>query len=221
MTRPGLSLQLAAILAAGILLVALPSGCSKDEGPSAPVVPGPTDTIPYGGGTVSFNASGAGGAYSASGPYSPSAAFADDSASHGSGGFLHDTVSAGRPYQARLNTYIHTLRGGLLAERVLVVTLDAGGALTTGDYAVVPDDSPAAAPTARLTYLFFSDSLAEYAAYEGSSGVFTVASLDTATREIQGTFSATLRSAPPDTSLHVVVTGGSFNLKLVRRYYDY
>ena len=203
----------------GLALLVLAAGCSKDETPAGPG-PGP-GTPPYGTGDLAFEAPSAGGAFTVTGAYLPSAEFADDSAGQGAGGFLHDTVAAGRPYQARLNAYVHALRSGLMSERVLVIRLDAGGALSTGDYAVVPDLAPPAGKTARVTYLFFSDSLAEYSVFEGAGGTISVSALDTTTGEITGTFSGTLRTPPPDTSRVISLTNGSFRIILAKRYYDY
>lgn len=208
-------------LAAGAILLAAP-GCSKDGTIVDPGPVVPTDSIPYGGGSVSFTSALAGGSFSASGPYKPSALFAADTMSQGSGGMLHDSVAAGTPYQARLNAYIHRLSGGLMSERVFVITLEnAGGPLDTGAYAATVADTAAPGRSARITYLFFSDSLAQYAAYEGTAGTVSVTHFDAATRRIKGTFSLALRSAPPDTTEHIAITDGAFDLTLAKKYYDY
>ncbi len=195
-------------------------GC-KNNDPTGPG-PGEDNSNPYGKGSLSFDAVNAGGHFSADSLYIPSNQFADDTLSWGAGGFVYDTTVSGKPIKARLSAYIHSFQNGLLNERLIVITLhNNSGSLSTGDYALTLSDSGSASITANIDFLFFSDSLAVYSVFEATSGTLSLTSFNADSNHLQGSFSCALRGIPPDTSMHIQITNGLFDIYAARRYFDY
>ena len=183
---------------------------------------GEDNSNPYGKGSLSFDAVDAGGHFSADSSYIPSNQFADDTLSRGAGGFVYDTTVSGRPLKARLSAYIHSFQNGLLNERLIVITLhNNSGSLSTGDYALTLSDSGSASITANIVFLFFSDSLAVYSVFEATSGTLSLTSFNADSNHLQGTFSGSLRGIPPDTSTHIQITNGLFDIYAAKHYFDY
>ncbi len=198
------------LLAAAVTMI---SGCHKTDNP--------VDVQPresgYGSGAISFVETDS-TRLGFSGNYKPSASFSSDTAGQGAGGFIHDTTRSGKPLRGMTAGYYHTMRNGLLDERLLDISLYAPGSLGPGSFAILRSDSAGAGLYASVTFLSYSDSLGEYFVYQGFSGSVTVESADT---RLKGTFSGVFRGLPPDTTRFVHVAYGSFDVEPVHYYFDY
>ena len=201
------------------ILVGKYIGCRNND----PVGPGGNhDSAKYGKGSMSFDATDAGGYFAASGKYIPSDQFADDSLSQGAGGFVYDTSIAGKPLRARFAGYTQRLTHGMLNERLIVFTLyDSLGPLSAGDYVFDLSDTASSGKFAEVNFLFFSDSLSQYSVFEGKNGTLTLSLFNTASNHVQGTFSGTLQGVPPDTSIHIQISNGLFDITFVKQYFNY
>ncbi len=208
--------------AVGLLLAAivLNISCKKDSGPAATNDPCPWDPLhPYGTGSASATVSGAGGLFSVTGPYKPSADFGNDSvSSQGAGGFLHDTVIAHDTITARFAAYTHVVRHDTLYESILVITLtDSAGKIGTGTYRIVKQGAPGGGRSSTITYIL-NDLTHFYSFFASDSGSLTITGLDTCAHHVDATFSGKLydTSSPSATYL---IQNGSFAITYVGRYY--
>src|SRR5437867_8898639 len=110
-----------------LILVLVSVSCQKK---SNPVAPPPDNGNKYGSGSISFVQTDS-TRFSVTGQYKPSSMFGSDTGGQGAGGFVYDTLKAGKPLEARFAGYYHTMRNGLLNERLLVCQLEnSSGPLT-------------------------------------------------------------------------------------------
>ena len=121
-----------------LILIVVFASCQKKSNPVAPLL----DTgNKYGSGSISFVQTDS-TRFSVTGQYKPSSMFGSDTGGQGAGGFVYDTLKAGKPLEARFAGYYHTMRNGLLNERLIVCQLEnSTGPLTTGTYNFVRSDS--------------------------------------------------------------------------------
>ncbi len=208
------------ILAAWVLLQQQ-WGCKKDEGPTNP----PADTTkpqhPYGTGAMSFDALNGGGLFSAIGPYTPSDKFANDTASQGAGGFVHDTTLFRNKITGMFAGYTHVLANGILNERIMVIALHSPAAsLATGDYPWSQSDASQPGQ-ASYVYFFLSDSVNVHTVFVAKSGMVTLTAFDSTTSHAHASFSGTLWGLPPDTSQQIQISNGEFDVTFSRTYFNY
>ncbi len=207
----------AAMLAAVLLNIS----CKKDPGPSTTVDPCPYDPlIVYGTGSAAATVTGAGGTFSVTGSYKPSAQFGSDSvAGAGAGGFLHDTVVARDTISARLCAYQHAFYQGMLFETILVVTLnDTTGRIDTGSYTIIREGTHAGRRTATIDYILSDSTHFIPAQFASDSGSLSVTAFDPCAHHIAATYSGRLydTSSP---STKYFIENGSFAITFVGRYF--
>jgi len=208
------------VLLAGLALEQYP-GCKKDEAATAP--PADTGGIAgrYGKGSISFDATGGGGHFSATGKYKPSDQFANDTSGEGAGGFVADTALYGRKIQSMLTGYTHLFVNNTLTERLIVITLyDSSGKLTPRSYPFSRLNSRTAGQAAYV-YFFLSDSSNLFQMFVPKSGALTLLSYDTTARHAIGNFSGTLWGSPPDTSIQMQIRNGNFDIYFSDSYFNY
>ncbi len=207
----------AVMLAAALLDIS----CKTNSGPSTTVDPCPYDPlIVYGTGSATATVPGAGGLFSATGPYKPSAQFGSDSLpGQGAGGFLHDTLVARDTLSARLCAFQHALHQGVLLETILVVTLhDTTGSIDTGSYRIIKKGTPGGRRTATIDYILSDSTHFIPAQFASDSGSLSVTEFDPCAHHITATFSGRLYdTSSPSTKYSI--ENGSFAITFVGRYF--
>ena len=210
------------ILVSLILVVAmeLPYGCRKNDDPLSADTTGGGEIPDYGRGSVSFIASGGGGAFAVTGPYVPSDEFLDDTAAgQGAGGFVRDTSLFGNRIKGLFSAYMHAFQGGVASDRVIVLLLNSSSdTLTTGDYAFSGFSTPAAGNTAYV-YFNLTNSKTPNPIFEADSGMITLSLIDRSSRHVQGTFSGALKNLT-DTST-VQLMDGRFDILYSANYFNF
>jgi hypothetical protein len=204
-----------------IMISLLLSTCKKEDGVNNTVADSENKSGLYGTGTLSFESTDIDSGLCASGSYKPSNEFANDTISHGAGGFVKDSLLFGKKINGLITGYEHSIINSTLNERILLIAMiDTAGGIRPGNYGFSYLNTTIQSPSVYV-YFILTDSVNFFQMFVPKNGNLTVTSYDAQTRHVIGNFSGILLSIPPDTSRQIQMTNGVFDIYLSDKYFNY
>ena len=201
------------------MVVFLLAGCKSDS-PNTPPPCSSRTTSAHGEGTLEFLASGRlSDSVAITGRYVLSSKFQGDAFSEqGAGGFVGDAMVSGRMLRGTVAAFVHVPHNAYLYERILTFSFyDTTAPLRLGAYALTGTATGGGMEAESMFY--FADSIhPPYSIYRAEYGMFSFSLIDTCERRIRGTFAGTFTDIS-DTSAHLEVSGGTFNIEYAGSYF--
>lgn len=204
-----------------IVISLLLSTCKKEDGVNNPADDSENKSGLYGTGALSFESTDIDSGLRASGSYKPSYEFANDTTSHGAGGFVKDSLLFGKKINGLITGYEHSIINSTLNERILLIAAtDTAKGIRLGSYDFSYLNTTLHSPGAYV-YFILTDSVNFFQMFVPKNGTLAITSYDAQTRHVIGNFSGTLFSMPPDTSRQIQMTNGVFDIYLSDKYFNY
>ncbi|GEM_PF-3647668 len=201
--------------------LSLLAGCKIEEPPPPPSTCDTYVKTSFGTGSIALKAPALGDTLTFTGDYTTSSQFLSDTlASHGAGGFVHDTVVASKPLRGMVVGYLHSPRSGYVYERIIVCELfGAAAGLQPGMYTFSRIGGTPSGNYAQV-HFFFSDSVHPFSFFDAKSGSLVLISIDTCAHRIRGVFGGTVAD-PSDTTKVIQLTGGQFDILYTDHYFSF